>query len=71
MKRKLLLITTVLGISLMASWAPEADAVGPCNASYCAGKPASAKCGCPPGTDFPGKVAFCGSWNRVGGCWAE
>ncbi len=71
MKMKLLGLTAALGIAVLASWANPAEAVGPCNATYCAGKPASAKCGCPPGTDFPGKVATCGSWNRVGACWAE
>ncbi len=71
MKKKLFGLTIALGITVLASWAGPAEAVGPCSATYCAGKPASAKCGCPPGTDFPGKTAFCGSWNRVGACWAE
>ena len=71
MTRKLLALTTLLVLTILASWAPRAEAIGSCSAAYCAGRPAATKCGCPPGTDFPGKVATCGSWNRVGACWAE
>ena len=71
MKKKLLGLTAALAITALASWAGTAEAVGYCSASYCAGKPLSTKCGCPPGTDFPGKSVFCGGWNQVGACWAE
>ena len=71
MTKKLFTLAAVLALTLLASWTPLAEAVGYCSASYCAGKPPYATCGCPPGTDFPGKVVFCGGWNRVGACWAE
>lgn len=71
MRKKLFALTAVLCLALLASWAPQAEAVGYCSVSYCAGKPPLAKCGCPPGTDFPGKTSICGLWNHVGGCWAE
>ena len=71
MRKKLLGLAAALGITALASWTGTAEAVGYCSASYCAGKPASATCGCPPHTDFPGKTVFCGGWNRVGACWAE
>lgn len=71
MKKKLLGLTAALAIAALASWAGTAEAVGGCSATYCAGKPATAFCGCPSYTDFPGRTATCGSWNRVGVCWAE
>ena len=73
MKNKLIALTAVLGIAALASWAPQAEAVGYCSATYCAGKPLSATCGCPTWTDKPGQTAFCGSWNTVSrsGCWYE
>lgn len=69
--KKLLGLAAVLAATFVATWAPSAQAVGYCSASYCAGKPPSASCGCPPHTDRPGHPAFCGSWNRVGACWYE
>jgi hypothetical protein len=71
MRRKLFGLTLGLGITALASWVSTAEAIGYCSATYCATKPLSAPCACPPGTDFPGKSAFCGGWNRVGACWAE
>jgi hypothetical protein len=71
MTRKLLVLTALLVLTILASWAPHAEAIGGCSASFCASRPPSTKCGCPPGTDFPGKSVTCGSWNLVGGCWAE
>ena len=73
MKKRLFSLATVLGLAVLASWAPQAEAVGYCSATYCAGKPASALCGCPTWTDKPGQTSFCGSWNSVSraGCWYE
>lgn len=73
MKKKLLSLIPVLGLAALASWAPQAEAVGYCDNGYCDGKPASALCGCPPWTDKPGKSTFCGAWNSVSraGCWYE
>ncbi len=71
MKKKLFALSAVLGLSVLASWAPQAEAVAYCNSSYCVGKPSSTKCGCPPETDRRGQASTCGSWNTVSwnGCW--
>ena len=71
MKKKLFALTAVLGLSVLASWTPQAEAVAYCNSSYCVGKPSTTKCGCPPETDRRGQASTCGSWNTVSwnGCW--
>jgi len=71
MKRKLLILTAVLGIAGIPTWAPQAEAVAYCNSTYCVGKPATTKCGCPPHTDRRGQASTCGSWNGIApsGCW--
>ena len=71
MKKKLFALTAVLGISAFVSSVPRAEAVGYCSSTYCAGKPLSTSCGCPPGTDKVGKASTCGGWNKVSatGCW--
>lgn len=71
MKKKLFAAAALLGISLFASWAPEAEAVAYCDSGYCVGKPSSTKCGCPPHTDRRGQSTTCGSWNGIApsGCW--
>ena len=71
MKKKLLGLTAALAVTALASGAGSAEAVAYCSSTYCAGKPASTKCGCPPGTDRVGAASTCGGWNRVGGCWYE
>lgn len=67
--KKLFVVTAMLAAACVATWAPSAEAVGYCSATYCAGKPATATCGCPPHTDRPGRTVFCGNWNTVGACW--
>jgi hypothetical protein len=71
MKKKLFALSAVLGLSVLASWAPQAEAVAYCNSSYCVGKPSTTKCGCPPETDRRGQASTCGTWNTVSstGCW--
>lgn len=69
--KKLFVLTAMLAATFVATWAPTAQAVAYCSSTYCAGKPSTATCACPPGTDRQGQTAFCGSWNRVGGCWYE
>lgn len=70
MRRRLLALTAMLVLTVLASWAPQAEAVAYCSASYCAGKPASTKCGCPPGTDRRGQASTCGAWTGIyPGCW--
>jgi hypothetical protein len=71
MKRKLLVLTAVLGIAGISTWAPQAEAVAYCNSTYCVGKPATTKCGCPPHTGRPGQASTCGAWNGIAptGCW--
>ncbi|HEY4572692.1 MAG TPA: hypothetical protein VIJ02_07780 [Thermoanaerobaculia bacterium] len=73
MRKRLLTLTAALALTALASWVPRAEAVGYCSASYCAGKSPEASCGCPPGTDKPGKPSICGGWNTVSaiGCWYE
>jgi hypothetical protein len=63
----------VLGIAALASWTSNADAIGYCSSTYCAGKPAATSCACPPDTDKKGKPSTCGGWNSVSatGCWYE
>lgn len=71
--KKLLALSVPLALTVLASWAPKAEAVAYCSSTYCAGKLSSASCGCPPGTDKVGKASTCGSWNTVSrtGCWYE
>lgn len=73
MKKKLFALSAVLGLSVLASWVPQAEAVAYCGSTYCAGKPSTTKCGCPPGTDKVGQPSTCGSWNSISrtGCWYE
>jgi hypothetical protein len=61
MKRKLFALTVLLGITVLASWAPRAEAYGSCE-DICDGTNNTAHCSCPPDSDFPGRVATCGGW---------
>ena len=70
MTKKLFALAALLALTALAS-IPQAEAVAYCGSSYCAGKPKSTTCGCPPGTDRVGQASTCGGWNRVGGCWYE
>lgn len=71
MKKKLFAAAALLGIALVPSFMPEAEAVAYCSPSYCAGKPSSTKCGCPPGSDRVGQSSNCGAYNGPApvGCW--
>jgi hypothetical protein len=71
MRNRLLALTAALGIAALASWAPDAEAIGYCSSTYCAGKPGTTSCACPPGTDKVGKASNCAGWNTVSGigCW--
>lgn len=69
--KKLLTLAAALGLALVASLAPRAEAAAYCSKTYCQGKPSSTVCGCPPGTDRVGAPSTCGSWDKVGGCWYE
>jgi hypothetical protein len=73
MTKRLFALTAVLGLTVLASWFSQAEAVAYCSSTYCAGKPSTTSCGCPPGTDKVGKASTCGSWNTVSrtGCWYE
>jgi hypothetical protein len=70
MKKKLFVLTAILGITALASSVPNAEAIGYCSTSYCAGKSADTPCACPPGTDRVGQRTFCGAagsnWSN---CW--
>ncbi len=67
MTKKLLSLIALLGLTVLASWAPSAEAVGYCSTTYCAGKPTSTSCGCPPGTDRVGQATTCGAYKT--NCW--
>jgi hypothetical protein len=71
MRNRLLALTAALGLAALASWTPSAEAIVYCSDSYCAGKPESTACPCPPGTDKEGKTSNCGEWNSISanGCW--
>jgi len=73
MRKRLLALAALLGLTALASWAPRVEAVAYCSSTYCAGKPLSTSCGCPPGTDKVGQPSTCGGWNSIsrGGCWYE
>jgi hypothetical protein len=61
MKRKLLALTVLLGITVLASWAPRAEAFASCE-DICDGTNNTTRCTCPPDSDFPGRSAACGGW---------
>jgi hypothetical protein len=67
MKKKLLLALALLAASLMSSVA-SSSALRSCDTAC---PTADGFCNCPKWTDRPGVQTFCGSWNRVGGCWYE
>jgi hypothetical protein len=73
MRNRLLALTAALGIAVLASWTPSAEAIIYCSDAYCAGKPESTACPCPPGTDKEGKPSNCGEWSSITaiGCWYE
>lgn len=70
MKRKLFILSALLGISLAPSLTGAALPYPACNL-FCQGRPSSTPCLCPVGTDRAGAQVTCGNWNRVGGCWYE
>ncbi len=67
MKKKLFLALALLGASLISTVA-SSSALHPCDTSC---PTVSGYCNCPSWTDRRGAQVFCGSWNRVGGCWYE
>ena len=69
MRRKLFALTIVLGITVMASWAPRAEASGACDV-ICDG-PSNTPCTCPLGSDHPGRGSNCNQWQGTGlhGCF--
>ena len=71
MKKKLFVAAILLGIALASSWVPQAEAVAYCSPTYCAGKPSTTKCGCPPESDRRGQATTCGAYNGIApaGCW--
>ncbi len=73
MKKKLLGLTAALAITALASWAGSAEAIGYCSPTFCAGKPLTTKCACPPGTDRRGSPSNCGAYTGISanGCWYE
>lgn len=70
MKKKLITLTAVLGLSVLASWAPLASSAP---LRYCdtSCPTADGRCNCPLWSDKPKAPSFCAGWNTVGGCWYE
>jgi hypothetical protein len=62
MKRKLFALTVLLGVTVLASWAPRAEATYPPCDEICDGTNYYARCTCPSDSDFPGLPAGCGGW---------
>jgi hypothetical protein len=71
MRNRLLALTAALGMAVLASWTPGAEAIIYCSDSFCAGKPEDAACPCPPWSDKDGNPSTCGQWGSInsGGCW--
>lgn len=71
MRNRLLALTAALGMAVLASWTPNAEAIAYCSDRYCAGKPEDAPCPCPPMSDKEGETSNCAVWNSTGtgGCW--
>lgn len=61
MKRKLSILAVPLGLALLASWAPQAEAVASCTDRYCITQPSYASCACPAGSAHPYKRVTCGT----------
>jgi|1186.fasta_scaffold114372_2 hypothetical protein len=62
MKRKLFALTVLLGITVLASWAPRAEAYPFCDEICDPTTNPTTKCTCPPSSDRPGLPAACGGW---------
>ena len=73
MRNRLLALTAALAIAALASWTSSAEAAIYCSYGFCAGKPESAACLCPPGSDKEFKPSNCGEWDSISamGCWYE
>ena len=71
MRNRLLALAAALSIAALASWTPGAEAIIYCSESFCAGKPESTACPCPPWSDKEGNTSNCEVWDSigVGGCW--
>lgn len=59
--RKLFTAAALLGVSLLASWAPEAEAVASCTDRYCITQPSYAYCACPASSAHPYQRVTCGT----------
>lgn len=61
MKGKLWTLPVLLGVALLASWAPQAEAVASCTDRYCITQPSYAPCACPADSLHPYQRVTCGS----------
>ena len=71
MKRKLLALTVALGITMIASWVPRAEASGDNCDTYCNTADPGDSCTCPGASDRPGDTAMCQYWQTTSfrGCF--
>ena len=69
MRRKLLALTFVLGMVVVASWVPRAEASGNCDVICDVAD--NTPCTCPPGSDRPGRASTCKLWQGTSlrGCF--
>lgn len=66
MKKRLLTLVILSGITVFASSVPRAEAtLYDCGtfANYCFGKPSNTVCYCPASSEHAGWSATCGSWK--------
>jgi hypothetical protein len=64
MKRKMLALALLLGITALASAVPPAEAsLYDCGGLFCQGKYSNTVCYCSASSERPGWSATCGSWK--------
>lgn len=69
--KKLLALVALIASTFAAVPAPTAEAIIYCSSGYCANRPDTDPCDCPPWSDRYGETAFCSDWDGISGCWYE
>ncbi len=72
MRRKLLVLAALIGLSIpLPGTEATVSAVNICSQAYCATRPQTQACACPPTSARPGAPSFCGAWMHNGACFRE
>ncbi len=73
MRKRLLTLTAAFALTVLASWAPRAEATIYCSDRFCSIRSPEDPCICAPGTDKEGNQSTCEQWNSITaiGCWYE